>query len=249
MPAHIDSLWRFRLKGGAGTRTRQLSVNTVVGVADDRQFGIRRTSDTMDAWVSKKNFFVCINEPQMACELPDFELGPGIHNDSLKASYLHELAERLGSERELVVQSARGRYSLHDTPGAFASFLNIATVDALSDYMGTKVNPRRFRMNGWIQGLAPFEELEWVQGYPGTKVIEIGDCRFRVDHANVRCKAVDANPDSAAFDLEVFAALREMMVKRGYMPPHAQKPWVMGFLAEPLHNGVITCIDPVRLVD
>ncbi len=247
MPAYIDSFWRYRLKGGAGERTDQLTVDTVVGVVDDRQFGIRRTSDTMNAWVSKKNFFVCANEPQMACEQPRFVLGPGIHNDSLDEEYVLELAERLGSKSELLVQHARGAYSLHDTPGAFASFLNIATVGALSDYMGKKVDLRRFRMNGWIQGLRAFEELEWVQGYPGTKVIEIGDCRFRVDHANVRCKAVDANPDSGAFDLEVFAALREMMVKRGYMPPHAQKPWVMGILAVPLSDGIIVRGDTIRL--
>lgn len=248
MPAYIDSLWRFRLKGGAGERVPQLAVNTVVGVPDDRQFGIRRTSDSLDAWVSKKNFYVCANEPQMACEQPRFVLGPGIHNDSLDEDYLHEFAERLGGKSELLVQHAHGAYSLHDTPGAFASFLNMATVYALSDYIGELVDPRRFRMNGWIQGLRAFKELEWVQGYPGTKVIEIGDCHFRVDHANVRCKAIDANPDTGAFDLEVFEALRELMVKRGYMPPHAKKPWVMGFLAEPLHDGVISRNDSVRLV-
>jgi uncharacterized protein YcbX len=148
---------------------------------------------------------------------------------------------------ELQVQLAAGAYSLHDTKGAFVSFLNLASVQALSDFMGTEIDPRRFRMNVWMTGLDAFEELTWVDRYPGSQEMTVGDCRFRVDDACERCKAPEANPENGKYDLEIRKALNDLMRKRNYTSPHRGIPCVMGILAAPLEESVIRKGDEIKL--
>ncbi len=105
--------------------------------------------------------------------------------------------------------------------------------------MGERIDPQRFRMNVWMRGLKPFEELTWVDKFPGTKEIQVGACRFRVDDACERCKAIEASPATGKYDLEIREALSNMMSQRGYKSPHRQTPCVMGILAQPLANCFI----------
>jgi len=109
------------------------------------------------------------------------------------------------------------------------------------------IDPARFRMNVWIDGLEPFAELDWVEGHPGTRNIQIGDVRVRVDEACVRCKAIEASPKSGEYDLELQKALEDFMQRRGYPgAPHNQSLRVMGVLARPCASGMIGQGDIVR---
>ena len=126
------------------------------------------------------------------------------------------------------------------------SFLNLASVDALSAFMGQEIVPSRFRMNVWMAGLEPFEELTWVDKFPGTREILVGDCCFRVDDACERCRAVEANPATGEYDLDVLARLSAMMERRGYKSPHRGVSHVMGILASPLNQGIIRRHDAIR---
>jgi uncharacterized protein YcbX len=188
-----------------------------------------------------------MNTPQMAIEEPVFSEG-GVDSGGIDPNYLRELGQRLGIQGEVQVQYAASAYSLHDTKGAFVSFLNLASVKALSEFMGHEVDPRRFRMNIWMSGLAPFAELEWVDKYPGTREISVGECRFRVDDACERCKAPEANPYTGRYDFEIQAALDAMMSARGYKSPHRGVPRVMGILAAPLHEGLVQKGDQIQLM-
>ncbi len=240
MTASVDTLWRSLMKGARGHRRRYLFIDPIVGVKDYRNCAIRRRPGNMNEWAPKAAFYLCMNTSKMAIEQPVFIDGTGDDDTSkLDPTYLRELAERIGVEGELQIQHAGGSYSLHDTKGAFVSFLNLASVRALSEFMGQEIDPRRFRMNVWMTGLDPFEELTWVDKYPGTREILVDDCRFRVDDACERCKAPEANPATGQFDLEIQAALDAMMTKRGYKSPHRGTPRVMGILAAPLDEDVI----------
>lgn len=247
MPATISALWRSRLKGSYGFFPQHLVVSTVVGVLDDRQFAIRRKAGgDMSAWAPKGAFHVCMNTPSMACERPLFDTClDGL--DCLHADYRDQLQKTLGIKGELLVQNAKDAYSLHDTKGAYVSFLNLATVQALAEYMGVDISPQRFRMNVHMTGLEPFEELSWVDASPGTRIIEVGNNKFRVDHECKRCKAIDASPGKGYYDLEVREALDEMMKKRGYKSPRGET-LVMGVLAVPLDEGRVEIGDSIRLL-
>lgn len=246
MTAIVETLWRSRLKGAKGQNRPYITINPIFGAMNDRQYAIRSTQGDMGSWAAKAAFYVCMNTARMAVEDPIFV----VHDESLQIdqTYLLELAERLGIQGEIEVQNARGAYSLHDTKGAYVSFLNLASVDALSEFMGVTVDPHRFRMNVWMRGLEPFEELTWVDRYPGTREIVAGECRLRVDDACERCKAPEANPSTGQYDLEIQKALDDLMSNRGYKSPHRGTPRVMGFLAAPLQSGHIQIGDKVRLV-
>jgi uncharacterized protein len=127
------------------------------------------------------------------------------------------------------------------------SFLNLASVQALSKFVGQEIAPTRFRMNIWMMGLEPFEELTWVDKFPGTIEILVGNCRFRVDDACERCRAIEANPETGQYDVKVLESLSEMMQQRDYRSPHRGLPHVMGILAAPLNQGVIRRQDAIRL--
>jgi hypothetical protein len=100
-------------------------------------------------------------------------------------------------------------------------------------------------MNVWIDGLEPFAELDWVKGHPGTRDIQIGGTRLRVDEACVRCKAID--PQSGEYDLELQQAIEELMQGRGYLgAPHNKSSKVMGVLARPYSHGIIGQRDKVQ---
>jgi uncharacterized protein YcbX len=242
------TLWSSPLKGAHGKTSPYLTVDPTLGVMYDRQYALRRRpGGDLTAWAPKAAFFVCMNTPQMAKERPLFN-GGRLTSGELHPLYLLELAGRLGVEGNLQVQYAANKYSLHDTKGAFVSLLNLASVRALSEFMGVEVDPHRFRMNIWMTGLEPFEELNWVDAYPGTNEIQVGECRLRVDDACERCKAPEANPDTGKYDLEIQAALDAMMSQRGYKSPHRGVPRVMGILAAPLYQGTIQVADKIELL-
>ena len=181
----VIALSRFPLKGAAARKTNMLQIDTTVGVRHDRSFAIRRRPGMYTDWASKGNFHCCMNTPAMAIERPIFSSLDGL--PIVDSVQLAGLRQRIGANGPL--QNTRGLYSLADTRGAYVSFLNLATVRALSNIMCIDVDPRRFRMNVWMTGLEPFEELSWVDNYPGTKEFALGTVRFRVDDACERCKA------------------------------------------------------------
>jgi uncharacterized protein YcbX len=240
MKTIVDSLWTYPVKGARGHTQEFLIIDPAVGVAHDRQYAIRREPGNIREWAPKAAFFVCMNTAQMAVQEP-----MGV--SELDSGYLQRLARQLEVEGELQVQDTEGVYNLCDTKGAYVSFLNLASVQALSEFIGQEIVPSRFRMNIWMKGLDPFEELTWVDKFPGTIQILVGDCRFRVDGACERCRAIEANPATGEYDLKVLEGLSKMMERRSYRSLHRGVSHVMGILAAPLTEGIIRRQDAIRL--
>jgi hypothetical protein len=122
-----------------------LIIDPATGVADDRRYGIRREAASTKEWAPKAAFFVCMNTALMAAQQPTF-VGTGINQ--LDPSYLHELAQQLAIKDDLQVLDTEGGYNLCDTKGAYVSFLNLASVDALSEFMGEAIGISDERLDG-----------------------------------------------------------------------------------------------------
>ncbi|MFA7309983.1 MAG: hypothetical protein WC050_03715 [Candidatus Paceibacterota bacterium] len=246
----VRDVYLYPVKGAQPDRVDYLDIDERVGVKNDRHYAIRRVSGDMSTWAPKPAFYVCMNTAQMAAERPVFVGGSnrmgGINE--LARDYLAGLAKRLNLEDGVKVQEADGSYNLSDTKGNYVSFLNLASVEALSNFAGIHISPHRFRMNVWLTGLEPFEELSWVDVYPGFRDIQVGTGRFRVDDACERCAAIEANPLTGTYDIPLRQILTEMMTQRGYKSPHRGVPTVMGILASPLKWVVLRRSDPVKLI-
>ena len=109
------------------------------------------------------------------------------------------LPEGLPRPSGLVRVPGRG---MTDTDFTSVSVASLASLCALGERMGTRLDPRRFRANIWLEGLAPWEENAW----PGRE-ITIGAARLRVVERIVRCNATKANPETGRRDAETLAAL------------------------------------------
>jgi uncharacterized protein YcbX len=241
----VVAVYDYPVKGAAGRAHSQLHVDPAIGVVNDRRCAFKRRADMPDEWAPKSAFFVGMNTAPMVAQVPVFVTDTD-GKERLDPQWLDTVAQRLGVEH-LDVLYTRGAFSLADRPRRYVSILNLASVRMLSEFVGKEIDPARFRMNVWIDDLEPFAELDWVQGHPGTRDIEIGGMRLRVDEACVRCKAIEANPSTGEYDLELQQTLEDLTQSRGYSgAPHNQSPRVMGVLAQPYSPGLIELGDRVR---
>ena len=136
-------------------------------------------------------------------------------------------ADRAASSR-IVSAGTRG---MSDTDYPSISLLNLASIRALSDRLGQRLDPRRFRGNLWVDGLAPWEEFGWID-----ETIVIGDVRFRVTERIERCLATTANPDTGRRDADTLGGLETGWGHRD-----------MGVYLLALDDGRIEAGQPVRL--
>jgi len=241
----VVAVYDYPVKGAGGRSHNRLHVDPAIGVVNDRRCAFKRRADMPDEWAPKGAFFVGMNTALMVAQVPVF-VTDSDGKERLDQQWLDTVAQRLGVE-SLNVLDTHGAFSLADRPRKYVSIINLASVRLLGEFVGTAIDPARFRMNVWIDGLEPFTELDWVEGHPGTRDIQVGRVRLRMDEACVRCKAIEANPHSGEYDLELQKALEDLMQSRDYPgAPHNQSPIVMGVLAQPYSQGLIGPGDRVR---
>ncbi len=82
------------------------------------------------------------------------------------------------------------------------SLINLASVRDLAAWTGKALDPLRFRANIYLDGLAPWEELDWV-----GREVAIGSVRFRCVLRTRRCGAIDVDPRTGARDTNLPKAL------------------------------------------
>ncbi|MFZ1104680.1 MAG: MOSC N-terminal beta barrel domain-containing protein, partial [Hyphomicrobiaceae bacterium] len=95
------------------------------------------------------------------------------------------------------VVSAPG-HSFSDVAAKCVHIVNLATVRELERVLGRPVDPLRFRANVYVEGLAPWAELNWVD-----KEIGIGPSRLKVLACTARCAATNVDPSTAARDMAI----------------------------------------------
>lgn len=250
----VADLKRYPLKGalGIGAGSAGLAIDPSVGVVGDRQYAVKRKESVPDSWSPKGMFYVGMNTPAMVAQFPwDEALETGGNDYAWRPpqDYIGRLGKALGVAGDLPILNTERKFNMTDTKGPSVSFLNLATVRALSAFVGHEIEPERFRMNVLLDGLEPFEEYTWIDGYPGTKEFEVGHVRFRADDACERCKAIEANPREGRYDQPLLQDLAAFMQAQGYPgSPHRNKLEVMGIIAVPLTAGMLHKDDCVRLL-
>jgi len=118
------------------------------------------------------------------------------------------------------------------TDAAFPSIslAGLGSLKALSDRIGQPLDVRRFRLNFWVEGLAPWKEFDWV-----GRDIQIGEVMFRVEERIERCLATTANPDTGERDADILGALSSGWGHKD-----------LGIQLRALGSGQISVGDPVR---
>ncbi|EIG62264.1 MOSC domain-containing protein [Bradyrhizobium sp. WSM1253] len=97
---------------------------------------------------------------------------------------------------------ARG-HSFSDTADKVISFINVASVAALEQAVGARVNPLRFRGNIHVAGWPAWLEFDLL-----GQEIAIGDsARVKITRRITRCAATEVDPDSGVRNLDIPRAL------------------------------------------
>ena len=132
---------------------------------------------------------------------PDLAFHPGEEEDQPRfLDWVQPLMPKDRASSARIVSA--GDRGMTDTDYPSISLLNLASIRALSDKLKQKLDPRRFRGNFWVDGLAPWEEFGWV-----GETIRIGDLRFQVEERIERCMATTANPETGRRDAETLWGL------------------------------------------
>lgn len=92
--------------------------------------------------------------------------------------------------------------ALTDQDQPLISINSLSSLADLSVRMGRDLSIHRFRGNIWVDGWAPWAELDRV-----GQEITVGSAKLRIEEPIGRCRATGANPDTGVQDADTMAAL------------------------------------------
>lgn len=89
-------------------------------------------------------------------------------------------------------------FSHSDCPARLVSIINLASVAELATRLARPVDPLRFRANVYVEGLAPWQDHEWV-----GREFSIGSVGMIGHKLTERCAATNVDPVSARRDMDI----------------------------------------------
>jgi uncharacterized protein YcbX len=259
---HVVALYRYPLKGFTPEDCETLTVLDEGRIAGDRVLGVRFADTDVpdDVWSRKHGMLALINTPGLARLRVTFDaktLRLRITNDTLVladqvlnpdgrrriadvlANYVIKLeGNPLTNHRERLPLRVIGdghspRY--HDEQPGRVTLHGRGSLQAVQAAIGNEVSEVRFRSNIAVDGLAAWEEQNWV----GQK-IRIGAVEFDVVKPKTRCLATHANPVTGERDQPILTTLTQKIGQENPTFAVAMLPSWSG--------GQIRVGDPVSLV-
>jgi uncharacterized protein len=227
---HVVALYRYPVKGFTPEACDTLTILEEGRVAGDRALAFRFADSGLpaDAWSRKYGFTVLANTPGLArldarfdqhagrlkiafdgellCEAPLDDAGRGqlaaaveryvltLEENPLRGHPERRPLELIGDGMRARYQdSQQGQITLHsrESLAAVAAALSAPALDEA-----------RFRSNIAIEGLAPWEEQDWL-----GRTIRIGEVELQAVKPKTRCLATHADPQTGDRNLPVMQTL------------------------------------------
>jgi uncharacterized protein len=221
-PAEITALYRYPVKGLTPEPLQQAALRVGQTLPADRRYAIENGPSGFDpaapAWLHKSHYLMLMRDERLAGLQAHFEdethcltirrdgevvaqgdLEAAEGRSAIEAFFAQDFAYELRGAPKLL---SGGGHSFSDVARKVVSIINLDSVAAVETMVGATVNPLRFRANLYVRGWPAWHELELV----GQR-LAIGDARLKVVKTITRCAAVNVDPDTAARDLEIPAAL------------------------------------------
>lgn len=215
----LAQIWRHPIKGIGAERLEHVGLHADRPLPWDRAWAVlEEGGEATEGWRPCRNFLRGAKGPSLMAvtarvegdsvvlshpERPDLRITPG--EDGAARALFDWLRPIYPADRRppaaLVRAPAMG---MSDANFASVSVLNRASLRALSQKLGRDLDPRRFRGNLWLEGLAPWEEFDLV-----GKRLRIGPAELDVIERIGRCRATEANPETGRRDAATLAALED----------------------------------------
>lgn len=103
------------------------------------------------------------------------------------------------------VLTAPDGFRFTDSRRGYVSLINLASVRALENVVGTPVDPLRFRGNVHLEGLEPWAEFDLL----GQVLTTPSGVRLKVTKRIERCAATNVDPDTGIRDLQIPRSLMQ----------------------------------------
>jgi uncharacterized protein len=228
--ALVKELFTHPVKGLTPQKCDRVFLLCEHGIVGDRAFALMYESvavevpDTAIPWMKKKNFAMQCDLPVLAAlncyydssntimtiKQGDSELLSAATNtqegrDRLSVFFSEYIAPHRPQKGALrLVGDPGGTTRYSDRQPVHISLVSQATLDAISSAAGQEIDARRFRPNVVLEGVAAWEEFNWV-----GKELQIGQARIRISAPITRCLNIDVNPDTGEQDIQLFSLLKQ----------------------------------------
>lgn len=213
----LDQIWRYPIKGIGTEPLDQVALSVSLPLPNDRAWAVlEEGGDASNGWRSCRNFLRGAKGPSLMAitartdgamlhlshpDRPDITVDPTQDPKPL-FDWLGPIYPTTRAAPSALVKSPPEGMS--DAPFASISILNGSSLRALGQKLGQTLDPRRFRGNLLVEGMAPWEEFDLV-----GKTLAIGDARLEVVERITRCRATEANPETGKRDANTLRALED----------------------------------------
>jgi uncharacterized protein YcbX len=222
-PAEITGLYRYPVKGLTPEALHQVALRVGETLPSDRRYAIENGPSGFDpavpSWMPKTVFIMLMRNERLAALRSHFEDETHVltirWDDKVVARGDFETAEGRAAIEQFFVRNFVGElkgppkvlvspgHSFSDVAKKVVSIINLASVHAVESMVGAEVNPLRFRANLYAKGWPAWHELGLV-----GETLSIGEARLKVVKTITRCAATNVDPETAARDLDIPAAIQ-----------------------------------------
>ena len=218
MTTTVTALYRYPIKSVGSEPVETVTLVEGQTMPWDRTWAVTHENSQADntEWARCLNFLRVASSPALAAvrvtldeaqsqltlrhpDRPELTLCPDEDPQALVDWVGPLVAEGRAKATGVVRVPGRG---MTDTDFPSISIANTSTHRAVSQKLGQDMSMLRWRSNIWLDGLAPWEEIDLL-----GKDLQIGDATLHVAERIERCLNVQANPDTGHRDLAVLAAL------------------------------------------
>jgi uncharacterized protein YcbX len=246
MTGSVTSLWRHPIKSHGRESLDSVTLDAGQTMPWDRVWAVAHEASKTDgsAWAPCANFSIGARAPGLMginartdeetglVTLVHPELEPLTFDPDAEPQRLIDwtrpiMPQNRAASARVVRVPGRG---MTDTDYPSVSIGNMATHRAVEQKAGHALSPKRWRLNIWLDGLAPWEEFDWID-----RSITIGGVDLKIRDRIQRCKATTANPDTGKRDVDTLGALNTW----GHQD--------MGVYAEVIRGGRISIGDKVQV--
>ncbi len=218
-PARIDAIYRYPVKGLSPQKLARTSLSVGATLPADRLYAIENGASGFDpaapAYFPKQRFLMLMRNERLAALRTDYDEASHtlvIHADGRVTARgdLRTAQGRAAIERFFATYSAaelRGPpkilfgqgHSFSDVARKVVSIINLASVAAVEDAVGSAVHPLRFRGNIYVAGWPAWHEFDLI-----GRELSVGKrARLKAIKRIQRCAATDVDPETGIRDLTI----------------------------------------------
>jgi len=245
MSVTVANLWRHPIKGIGAEPLSKVRLSRGGPVPLDRAYAVLTgTAEDTGAWQKCRNFARgCFGPELMAVtartegdqitlshpKLADLTVNPD--QDGVKVvEWITPIYPEARPAPHTLIKAPAG--GMADADFSAVAILSNSSLADLGQTLGAELDQRRFRGNLWLDGLAPWAELDLV-----GRELQIGAVRLKVIDRIERCRATETNPDTGARDQNTLKAIRETQGHTDF-----------GIRAEVLNDGEIALGDRLEVL-